>query len=86
MRVWIESVDFVFGDGRDEAYGVVVGALSVVTLEANGLTGDCGTDVVVLMTGEALMTGDLGTSVAALRGCAATGERGEGAFGGETTD
>lgn len=80
MRVWIESGNFVFGDGGNEEYGVLVGALSVVTLEANGLNGDCGTDVV------ALMTGDLGTSVAARCGCAATGERGEGAFGGETTD
>lgn len=86
MRVWIESGNFVFGDGGNEEYGVLVGALSVVTLEANGLNGDCGTDVVALMTGEALMTGDLGTSVAARCGCAATGERGEGAFGGETTD
>lgn len=77
MRVWIESAIFVFGDGGNE---VLVGALSVLTLVANVLDGDCGTDVV------ALMTGDLGTSVPARCGCAATGKRGEGAFGGETAD
>lgn len=80
MGLWIESAIFVFGDGGNEEYGVLVGALSVFTLEANVLNGDCGTDVVTLVTG------DLVTSVAALCGCVATGERGEGAFGGETTD
>lgn len=82
MRVWVESAIFVFGDGSGEEYGLLnrpSGALSVITLEANVLNGDCGTDVV------ALMTGDLGTSMGARCGCAATGERGEGAFGGETT-
>lgn len=80
MKVWIESAIFVFGDGGNEEYGVLVGALSVVTLEANVLFGDCGTDVVTLVTG------DLATSVAARCSNAATGERGEGTFCGETTD